>query len=41
MSANGAVTAGDLADLFNDLSQAVDEFRLNPPPGTSTDDLLG
>jgi uncharacterized iron-regulated protein len=39
MSANVAVTAGDLADLFNDLSQAIDEFRLSPPAGTTTADL--
>jgi len=29
MSTNAAMTAGDLADLFNDLSQAIDDFRLS------------
>ena len=39
MNANGTVTAGDLADLFNGLSQSIDDFRVNAPPGTTTDDL--
>jgi cob(I)alamin adenosyltransferase len=41
MSPNGAVTAGDLADLFNDLSQAIDDFRLSDrvPVGTPATEL--
>jgi hypothetical protein len=42
MSASGtAMSPGDLADLFNELSQAIDDFRLSDdlPAGTSVADL--